>query len=105
MLRRIIGKSVISVVKPELMESAGNLQLCAGQEAGCEAAIHAMEEIFKEDETDGLLLVDATNAFNSINRNALLHNIQYICPALSTYVRNCYNVPSRLFITGGKGIL
>ena len=74
-LRRIIGKALISTIKPEIMKSAGSLQLCAGQEAGCEAATHAMNQIFLEDETDALLLVDDSNAFNSINRKVMLHNI------------------------------
>ena len=34
-LRRIIGKSVLSVVKQDVLEAAGNLQLCAGQSGGC----------------------------------------------------------------------
>ena len=42
-LRRIIGKSIISVIRPDIVESAGNLQLCAGQPSGREAAAHAME--------------------------------------------------------------
>ena len=84
------------------MESAGSLQLCAGQKAGCEAAAHAMREIFEDQDTDAVLFVDASNAFNSINRKTLLHNIQYLCPQMSTYVRNCYGNPSRLFIAGGK---
>ena len=45
-LRRIIGKSIISVIKPEILESAGSLQLCAGLPGGCEAAAHAMTTIF-----------------------------------------------------------
>ena len=36
-LRRIIGKMVVWVLRPELQENAGDLQLCAGQESGCEA--------------------------------------------------------------------
>ena len=103
-LRRIVGKAVIAEIKPDLMESAGSLQLCAGQKAGCEAAAHAMREIYNEEETDGVLLIDASNAFNCLNRKALLHNVQYICPQLSTYVRNCYKVPSRLFEAGGVEI-
>lgn len=103
-LRRIIGKAIISIVKPEIIESAGSLQLCAGQQAGCEAAVHAMADIFAEEATDGILLVDASNAFNALNRNVLLHNIRYICPEISTYVWNCYCVPSRLFVTGGSEI-
>ena len=103
-LRRIVGKSIMSVIKPEVVESAGSLQLCAGQPAGCEAAVHALTKIFGEEETDGLLLVDASNAFNSLNRKVLLHNIKYICPPMATYIRNCYVIPSRLFVTGGLEI-
>ena len=32
------------------------------------------------------------------------HNIRYLCPPLATYVRNCYKIPSRLFIAGGAEI-
>jgi hypothetical protein len=100
-LRRIIGKAIVAEIKPELQEAAGCLQLCAGQKAGCEAAAHAMRNISEEEDTDAVLLVDASNAFNCLNREALLNNIQYLCPAMSTYVRNCYGKPSRLFISGG----
>ena len=104
-LRRIIGKAIIATIKPEILKSAGSLQLCAGQQVGCEAAVHAMNQIFAEEETDALLLVDATNAFNSINRKVMLHNIQYLCPSMSTYTYNCYCTASRLFVQGGKEIL
>eukprot|EP00794_Sanderia_malayensis_P019270 gene19270-biopygen16155 len=103
-LRRIIGKAIISVIKPDILNSAGSLQLCAGTQAGCEAAAHAMHDIFEEEGTDALLLVDATNAFNSLNRRVLLNNIKFLCPPMATYVTNCYGKPSRLFITGGKEI-
>ena len=93
---------MITEIKPEIMESAGCLRLCAGQKAGCKGAAHAMSDIFAEEETDAVLFRDASNVFNSINRKALLHNIQYLCPPLSTYLRNCYSSPSLLFIAGGK---
>ena len=79
------------------------MQLCAGQEAGCEAAMHAMGEIFREEETNALLFVDATNAFNSLNRNTMIHNIQYLCPQW-LYAYNSYCTPARLFIQGGEEI-
>ena len=104
-LRRIIGKAVINEIKPEIMESAGSLQLCAGQRAGCEAAAHAMGEIFEEEDTDAVLFIDASNAFNTLNRTALLHNIHYLCPPMATYINNCYQKPSRLFIAGGKELM
>ncbi len=104
-LRRIIGKAIVSVIKPDIINSAGSLQLCAGQPAGSEVAVHAMADIFAEEVTNGILLVDASNAFNSLNRKVLLHNIKYLCPAIATYVWNCYIVPSRLFVTGDSEIL
>ena len=101
-LRRIIAKLILRVTKHRIQECAGSLQLCAGQEAGIEAAVHALRKVFVDDATDGLLLVDAFNAFNSINREALLHNINVLCPALSTVVKNFYSVPSYLYVSGSK---
>ena len=34
-----------------------------------------------------------------------MHNIKHICPPIATFVRNCYNVPARLFVLGGKELL
>ena len=62
-------------LKMDVGESVGCLQTCGGQEGGIEAAIHAMHEIYVREDCEGLLLVDATNAFNSLNRNAALQNI------------------------------
>ena len=100
-LRRIAGKAVVALVRNDIISSVGSLQVCAGHEAGCEAAIHAMHSIFQEQSTEAVLLVDASNAFNSVNRSVFLHNIAIICPAISTYVSNCYMMPSRLFVIGG----
>ena len=67
-LRRIAGQVVMQVVKKDIKKAAGCLQLCAGQEAGFEATIHAMHKIFESSEKEAILIVDAENAFNSINR-------------------------------------
>ena len=54
---------------------------------------------------DAVLLIDAENAFNSINRKVILHYLKFICPIVATYKINCYATPSRLFIVGGGEIL
>ena len=54
------------------------LQLCAGQNAGSETAIHAVYDIFNEDENGAVFMFDASNAFNSIKREAFLHNTKVI---------------------------
>ena len=46
------------------------------------------------------MLVDATNAFNSLNRQATLCNIQHLCPSFSTILINTYRVDVALYIEG-----
>ena len=63
-----------------------------------------MHNIYETEECEAVLLTDAENAFNSINRKATLHNISIICPIISNYITNSYTFNSRLFIIGGKEI-
>ena len=81
--------------------AAGPIQLCAGQMSGVEAAIHSMRAMFSTDHTEGMLLVDASNTFNSLNRNVALHNIQHICLAFFSLLVNTYRCPAPLYINGG----
>ena len=60
-----------------------------------------MHKIYEEGEEEAILLADVSNAFNSVNRKTFPHNIGIICPPLSEFVQNCYNLPSSLFIIGG----
>ena len=75
-----------------MKEAAGPLQTCAGHAAGSEAAVHAMHTIFKEEGTDAVLLIDATNAFNGLNSAVALHNIRVTCPIISNYHVNTYRL-------------
>ena len=59
---------VMSIVKDDVTKTVGNLQLCGGQDAGCEATVHSMHDIFRTNKTEVILLVDDENAFNFINR-------------------------------------
>ena len=78
--RRIIAKSVSEVLRHNIQKATGTLQTCFGIEAGIECAIHAMRETFEMETSEGMLLVDATNAFNNLNREAVLHNVRQVCP-------------------------
>ena len=100
-MRRIVGKTISFVFQLCIQEAAGPLQVSAGQKGGCEAAIHSMREIFSEEGCDGVILVDASNAFNRLNRRVALHNIQIIVPLFAPVLIDTYRVPSRLFVTGG----
>ena len=42
----------------------GSLQVCAGQTAGGEVALHVMRKAYQQDDAEGALLIDASNAFS-----------------------------------------
>ena len=92
----------MSVTKQDVIDACGSLQVCAGHKSGSEAAVHSMRSIFDADDTDAVLLIDASSAFNSLNRAAALHNITVLCPSIATYAINTYRRHARLFIMGGK---
>ena len=71
-----------------------------GQISGIEAAVHAVRAAFESEENEAVLLVDASNAFNSLNRQVALHNIRRFCPPLATIVINTYRAPTELFVDG-----
>ena len=83
-LRRLIGIAVSRILRSDIQAAAG-----------CEAARHAMVYVSEDDETHGVIPVDAKNAFNSININVLPHNIEIICHELSVYAKNSYTKPAR----------
>ena len=101
-LRRIVGKAVTSVLKPELVNSTAPIQTCAGISGGIEASIHAMRRIYEDPATEGILLIDASNAFNSLNRKAALNNIKYTCPEFSCYINNLYRGDAELFVANSE---
>ena len=100
MVRRIIGKAIVRTISSEIQETTGPLQTCAGHLSGCEAAVHAMHHVFEDAETEGVILVDATNAFNCLNRQTARLNIKHLCPALSKVLINTYREHIYLFIDG-----
>ena len=96
-LRRTVGKVIVSTLRDDIITSVGPLQVCAGQESGCEAAVHVMSKMYEE-HTEAVLLVDVAKAFNSVTRKVFLHNINVVCPSISVYVENCYALSSRVLI-------
>ena len=44
--------------------------------------------------------MDASNTFNSLIREAALHNIRHVCPALATVLINTYRQATELFVDG-----
>ena len=88
------------MTKSDIQSAVGSLQHWAGQDAGVEAAVHAIRMIFESESTDGVLLVGTSNAFNSLNCAATLHNVQVLCPCLAPAQTNIYRKNAELFVAG-----
>ena len=58
--------------------------------------------MFNKETTEAVLIVDASNIFNAINREGFFHNTKKLC--LSTYIDNCYSSQTDLYIQGGRSI-
>ena len=76
-VRRIIAKAILKVIRSDILDAAGSIQLCAGQTAGT-----------------------ASNAFNSLNRQAALLNIRHLYPPLATVIINTYRQAADLYVDG-----
>ena len=104
-VRRIIGRATTTLLKPELTQATAPLKTRAGLRRGIEASKQATRKKFEEEDTETILLVAASNAFNALNRKAALQNIQYTCPEFATFSRNIYRCETELFLPGSKEIL
>lgn len=63
-VRRIIAKAVISIIGTDIQQATDPLQLCAGYISGAEAAIYSMNTVYADEKAEGVLVADASNAFN-----------------------------------------
>ena len=87
-----------------MQEATGSLHTTTGLKAVAEAATNAMQTIVKDPLTERVILVDASNAFNSLNREVTLHNIKITCSFFTYILINTYQTSSRMIIMRGAEI-
>lgn len=101
-VQRVVAKVAIAVLKPDILDVTGCKQLCIAQIGGVEAGVHSIRKLHEM--SDATLMVEASNAFNALNRSVALYNVKSICPSFYTILHNCYGGPTHLFL-GGKSII
>ena len=91
-LRRIASKSVCMLTRCDLEDICSTSQLCGGVRSGIEGTINTVHDLFDEHQEEGwgVLLIDASNAFNSINHQAVLWNSCVLWPSCSLFLFNTY---------------
>ncbi|XP_063534955.1 uncharacterized protein LOC134744937 [Cydia strobilella] len=94
--RRLTSKISVRHVLSKLQKQFEPVQLGFGTKGGCEAAVHALRTCLINDQCEVLLKIDVKNAFNSLNRDALLAEVNNHAPELYNYLLNCYANPSKL---------
>jgi hypothetical protein len=106
-LRRILGKCIVLVTGPDVEEICNSAQLCSGVQAGIEGAVHSMGDLFTANASKGwgMLLVDASNAFNSINRMSALMNARAMWPRCSRFLFNTYRGHATLKVQDATELL
>ena len=72
---------------------------------GCETGVHVLRSLFNDSTTEGVLLVDAQNAFNALNRHLTLLNAQVVCPPMARLLLNTYRQPAWLVTPSGETLL
>ena len=106
-LRRIFSKSVSEFTKIDLEETCSTDQLACGLKAGVEGANHALPEVFDDNKEDGcgMLMMDASNAFNSLNRETALWNARILWPRCFRFLFNFYRGFASLLVAGADEVI
>ena len=113
--RCILCKAMAMAIRDNIADLCEVDQFCSGLKGGIKGAVHAMREMFEEHHGDGwgLLLADARNAFNSLNRAAAIWNSPfnglvvpgfYLIPIM-VMPFSCWNIKRRLNLVLVKVIL
>ena len=85
---RIICQVVMFIVERNVLQATAPLQLCVRVCSACKPAVHAMQKMYANEGMEAVLLVNASNAFNTLSHIASRHNVQSLCPLLARVFRN-----------------
>ena len=88
-------------VGKEMAKYLGDFQFGVGTPNGAEAVLHSANRFLSSFHADGslaMLTVDFSNAFNMIDRTALLREVHQRCPSIYSWVQFLYAQPARLYV-------
>ncbi|KAJ0538826.1 putative reverse transcriptase domain-containing protein [Helianthus annuus] len=99
--RRLVSKAAMRGVGKEMAKYLGDFQFGVGIPSGAEAVLHSANRFLNMFHSDGslaMITVDFSNAFNLVDRTALLSEVRTRCPSISLWVDFLYGQPARLYV-------
>lgn len=93
-LRRLTSKCLSRAVQVDALSTLTPLQLGVGVKVGCEAIVHSVSRVLEDPSIPSdncwTLMLDFTNAFNSIDRGRMFEEIRNRIPSLTPWIECCY---------------
>ena len=92
-LRRLTSKCISRAVQGEALKALTPLQVGVGVPVGCEAIVHAVNNVQNSNinpERKWTLLLDFSNAFNSISRKKMFKEVRSRIPSMAAWLKCCY---------------
>ena len=90
------SKCVSRLVQADAFQTLTPLQVGVGVKAGCEAIIHSVARTLEDPSvTPGerwTLLLDFSNAFNSISRSCMFEEIRARIPSMAAWMESSYGI-------------
>jgi len=102
--RRLVSKVAMKGVGKDMTKYLNDFQFRVGVSGGAEAILHSVNRVLNLRHVDGsltMLTVDFLNAFNLVDRSALLREVRLRCPSNSLWVEFLYAHTSRLYLGEG----
>ena len=93
-LRRLISKCVCWAVRANAIRILSPLQVGVGLPVGCKAIVHSVtsvqEDVSVPPDDRCTLLVDFSNAFNSVDREGMFRVVRGRIPSMAAWLECCY---------------
>ena len=93
-LRRLVGKCACILTKDKASQFFNPFQFGVACPAGTEKIVHKLRQVIEDNWNNrdfAILKVDMRNAFNSVSREAVLHQCAIHFPELLPWVTWCYS--------------
>ena len=105
-LRRLTSKCVSWAVQADATGVLSPLQVGVGITVGCESIVHSVVSLQEDPnippESRCSLLVDFSNAFNSVDRGCMFQEVRSRIPSMAAWVESCYGSQPLLYLGDDK---